>query len=105
MIDGLYISAMGLQAQQYRQTVLTNNLANAQVVGFKRAIANVQSRANAAFEDAKMAGLQGEAVYAQMSGGVWSGPNTYDWSQGTAQSSNSKNDPGAAGGRVLYAQE
>ena len=37
MIYGLYLSAAGLQAQQARQDVLSNNLANAKTTGFKPA--------------------------------------------------------------------
>jgi flagellar basal-body rod protein FlgG len=35
MIYGLWQSAAGLQAQQYRQALITNNLANAETPGFK----------------------------------------------------------------------
>ena len=37
------------------QDVLTNNLANAQTVGFKRDLVNMRARANAVNEDVKMA--------------------------------------------------
>ncbi len=36
MLYGLYLSAAGMQAQETRQSVLSNNLANAQTTGFKR---------------------------------------------------------------------
>ena len=35
MLYGLYLSAAGVQLQEYRQDVISNNLANAQTVGFK----------------------------------------------------------------------
>jgi flagellar basal body rod protein FlgG len=52
---GLYLSAAGLQAQQARQNVLSNNIANAQTAGFKRDLATMQARANAVVEDPRMA--------------------------------------------------
>jgi flagellar basal body rod protein FlgG len=55
MIYGLYLSAAGLQAQQARQNVLSNNLANAQTAGFKRDLATMRARANAVDEDPRMA--------------------------------------------------
>lgn len=55
MIYGLYLSAAGLQAQQARQNVLSNNLANAQTAGFKRDLATMRSRLNAVDEDPRMA--------------------------------------------------
>lgn len=82
MINGLYISAMGLQVQEYRQAVTANNLANAQTAGFKRAIANVQARANAAQEDPAMRRL-GVASLQQLNGGVWAQPTSLDLRQGT----------------------
>ncbi|MFQ5411615.1 MAG: flagellar hook-basal body complex protein, partial [Phycisphaerae bacterium] len=35
MVYGLYLSADGLATQQYRQSVITNNLANVNTAGFK----------------------------------------------------------------------
>ena len=39
MIYGLYQSAAGMMANEYRQDVLANNIANADTVGFKRDVA------------------------------------------------------------------
>jgi flagellar basal body rod protein FlgG len=76
MIYGLYLSAAGLQAQELRQSVLANNLANAETPGFKRDLAVMRSRMNAAHEDPAMSmyrlpvvGDQGGGVYA-MNGGI-----------------------------------
>ena len=55
MLYGLYLSAAGLQAQERKQDVIANNLANANVNGFKRDLAMVQARANAVNEDPAMA--------------------------------------------------
>lgn len=43
MINGLYLSAQGAQAQQVRLGVVSNNLANATTTGFKRDLALFQS--------------------------------------------------------------
>src|SRR5437763_4339005 len=51
---GLYISAAGLQAQDARQSVISNNLANSMTTGFKRDLAVMRSRANAVVEDPHM---------------------------------------------------
>ena len=36
MLYGMYVSAAGAMANSYRQEVVTNNLANAETIGFKR---------------------------------------------------------------------
>jgi flagellar basal-body rod protein FlgF len=55
MLTGLYISAAGMQAQEVRQAVISNNLANAQTTGFKRDLALMQARLQASEEDTHMA--------------------------------------------------
>jgi len=54
MLYGLYLSAAGMQAQEVRQSIISNNLANAQTAGFKRDLAMMQSRLQASQEDPKM---------------------------------------------------
>jgi flagellar basal-body rod protein FlgF len=54
MLSGLYISAAGLQAQEVRQEVIANNLANAQTTGFKRDLVAMQARLQAPEEDVRM---------------------------------------------------
>ena len=44
MIYGLYQSAAGMMTNEYRQNVISNNLANAQTVGFKRDVAVFSER-------------------------------------------------------------
>ncbi len=41
---GIYLSAAGLQVNQYRMEVLANNLANADTPGFKHDLTVVQER-------------------------------------------------------------
>src|SRR4051794_8448516 len=76
MLYGLYLSASGLQAQEIRQSVITNNLANANTTGFKRDLATVLARPNPAYEDPTLSqyrhsllGKQGGGVFVQ-GGGV-----------------------------------
>jgi len=44
MVYGIYQSAAGLQLNQYRQSVLSNNLANIETVGFKHDLTLVRER-------------------------------------------------------------
>ena len=44
MTYGLWLSAAGLQANQYRHNVLANNLANVDTVGFKKDLAVMRER-------------------------------------------------------------
>ncbi|MBC7352526.1 MAG: flagellar biosynthesis protein FlgF, partial [Thermogutta sp.] len=44
MIYGIYLSAEGAHAQDYRLNVITNNLANVDTIGFKRQLAICQAR-------------------------------------------------------------
>jgi flagellar basal-body rod protein FlgF len=69
MLYGLYVSASGMQAQEQRQDVITNNLANANTNGFKRDLAVVQSRANPAYEDPTLAQYR-LGILANQGGGV-----------------------------------
>jgi flagellar basal-body rod protein FlgF len=92
MNNALYISAMGLQVQQYRQTVVANNLSNVGTVGFKRALANTQARATAAMEDPRMSAYAQDPVYSQLGGGVWAQQSSYDWSQGRLTAGTNKTD-------------
>src|SRR4051794_24682017 len=44
MIYGLYLSAAGGQTSSYRQDVISNNIANAETVGFKKDVPLFQQR-------------------------------------------------------------
>lgn len=50
MVYGIYQSAGGLQVNQYRQSVLANNLANVDTVGFKHDLTTVTERLTATRE-------------------------------------------------------
>jgi flagellar basal body rod protein FlgG len=69
MLYGLYLSAMGMQAQEKRLDVTANNLANANTTGFKRDLAVEQARASAPFEDVRM-GQYRMHMLAKQGGGV-----------------------------------
>jgi len=91
MLYGLYLSAAGMQAQEYRQNVTANNLANAQTTGFKRDLAMVQSRLEATHEDPGM--LQYRVpVLSQQGGGVLAMPTMMDMSQGMLLATHSPTD-------------
>ncbi|MBK9120353.1 MAG: hypothetical protein IPM18_12245 [Phycisphaerales bacterium] len=63
MIFGLYHSAAGMMTTEYRQSVLANNLANAETVGFKRDVATFAERL-----PATLAGLQQGASAVDLEG-------------------------------------
>lgn len=67
MVYGIYQSAAGLQLNQYRQEVLSNNLANLDTAGFKHDLAVVRERPSAlrevagspSWSDSSLSGLTG----------------------------------------------
>ena len=91
MLYGLYLSTAGLQAEDYRQSVFANNLANSQTMGFKRDFATIMARQAAVNEDPRMAGYR-VPVLAQQGGGVTVMPTRLDLSQGTLANSGNKLD-------------
>ena len=78
MVYGLWQSAGGLQAQDYRQTVLANNLANADTTGFKADRVAFVERLNAA----RSKGGPSTSSLGGMTGGVFETPLFTDFSQG-----------------------
>ena len=52
MPDALHVAKTGLNAQQQRMTVISNNLANVNTVGFKRDRANFETLLYQNFRDA-----------------------------------------------------
>lgn len=80
MIYGLYHSAAGMLTNEYRQNVITNNLANAETIGFKQQIPVFAER-----EPAAVAGWRTgptDASLAGLSGGLWLGRTHTDFSPG-----------------------
>jgi len=82
MVYGLWLSAAGLQANQYRQDVIANNLANVETVGFKRDLAVFTERAVASREalgDPTMS----DPTLDRMSGGTFVAPTYTCFEQGS----------------------
>lgn len=81
MVYGMYLSAGGLLANQYRMQVLSNNLANAETPGFKQDLTVVRERLTAARES--MAGTSSsEAALAGLSGGSLVAPTCTSFTEG-----------------------
>ncbi|HUU84333.1 MAG TPA: flagellar hook-basal body protein [Phycisphaerae bacterium] len=84
MTYGLWLSAAGMQANEYRQDVLANNLANANTVGFKQDLAVIRERA---VEGAGPEGgsTVGDSLFGAMdglSGGSFVAPTYHSFAQG-----------------------
>jgi flagellar basal body rod protein FlgG len=91
MMYGLYLSAAGLQAEEYRQAVTANNLANANTNGFKRDLAVIQTRLNATKEDPMMAKYR-MPVLSDQGGGVFASPTMIDLKQAALTPSANQSD-------------
>lgn len=90
MIYGLYNSAAGMMTNEYRQTVLANNLANADTVGFKRDVATFAERI-----PARLAGVRdgpSAAHLEELSGGLWLGQTFTDFSDAAKASTGNWSD-------------
>lgn len=95
MIYGLYQSAAGMMANEYRQDTLSNNVANADTPGFKREIATFAERVPA--KDAgRRDGLSSEMLSA-LTGGVWLGKTATDYSEGAMHRTDDPLDVALAG--------
>lgn len=81
MIYGLYNSAAGMMVNEYRQSVLGNNLANAETTGFKREVAVFSERL-----PASQAGVRhgpSSRDLQSLSGGLWLGQTHTDFGEGS----------------------
>ena len=81
MIYGLYHSAAGMLTNEYRQSVLANNIANADTAGFKRDVAAFAERL-----PARLAGERSGPSAVDMeglSGGLWLGRTYTDFREAT----------------------
>ena len=81
MVYGMYLSAGGLQTSQYRQGVLTNNLANIDTVGFKEDLTIVRERSVESRED-PTDGRLSHRVLDGMTGGSLVAPTYTSFQQG-----------------------
>lgn len=81
MVYGIYLSATGLQTNQYRQEILANNLANLDTVGFKQDLAVIRERAIESREDAVDPSLS-QKLLDPMTGGSLVAPTFTTFEQG-----------------------
>jgi flagellar basal body rod protein FlgG len=103
MLSGLYVSAAGLQAQEARQSVIANNLANANTHGFKRDLTVMQARRNAIQEHPELAPYQ-LPVLANQSGGVTGSGGGIDMTQGPLTSTKNPTDVALMGSGFFEVQ-
>lgn len=96
MLYGLYVSAAGMQAQEYRLSVHANNLANANTTGFKRDLAMIQQRRNPVEEIGSLGAFR-DGVRAKQGGGVLAHPTVMDLTQSTLQQTGSPFDAAIEG--------
>ena len=90
MIYGLYQSAAGMMTLEYRQSVIANNLANADTVGFKQEVAVFAEREPESVTGDR-SGPSAQDLQA-LTGGMWLG-NTYtDYRQGSLQETGNQCD-------------
>ena len=81
MTYGLWLSAAGMQANQYRQDVLANNIANVNTTGFKKDVTVLRERAVESTSGA--AGLKfNNALLDAMSGGTFVAPTYHSFAEG-----------------------
>lgn len=88
---GMWLSAAGMQASEYRQAVLANNLANAQTTGFKQDLALVQQRRVETRENPTTPALV-HPVFDGMSGGMAAMPTFHSFEQGAVERTGSALD-------------
>jgi flagellar basal-body rod protein FlgG len=81
MIYGLYLSAAGVMTNSYRQDVISNNLANAETVGFKKNLAMFQQRPTELQERGGPTS-QSNPNLEKLGGGIFASPTAIDQSQG-----------------------
>lgn len=88
---GLQISASGAMTALYRQDVLTNNLANANTVGFKADVAAARQRNAARIEDG-LTFMPSDRMLERLGAGAMMAPNRVDFGQGSLERTNSPLD-------------
>jgi flagellar basal-body rod protein FlgF len=81
MTYGLWLSAGGMQVNEYRQSIVANNLANVDTVGFKHNLAVIHERRMESAANSADAAYS-NALLDAMSGGVWVRPTYTSFTQG-----------------------
>jgi len=106
---GLYLSAAGIQTSTYRQDVISNNIANAETVGFKKDVPLFQQRLTEA--QSRRRGISGPSgpdaagdpsdmtnpLLEPLGGGHWLAPTAVDLSQGELEPTGNPLDVGIMG--------
>jgi flagellar basal-body rod protein FlgG len=95
MIYGLYLSATGVLTNSYRQDVISNNLANAETVGFKKNVALFQQRLTEA--QAQRNPNASSALLDNIGGGLLCAPTQVDTTQGELETTGNKLDVAITG--------
>jgi len=95
MIYGLYLSATGVLTNSYRQDVISNNIANAETVGFKKDLALFQQRPTAAQETGNLSASN--RLLESLGGGIFASPTRIDTSQGDLEPTSNSLDIGIQG--------
>lgn len=91
MLYGLYLSAAGVMTNSYRQDVISNNLANAQTVGFKRDLTTFRERLTASQEQPGMMNFTNPTMEG-IGGGTLAEPTTLDMTPGSMEATGNKTD-------------
>jgi len=81
MSYGLWLSTAGLQTNQYRMSVMANNIANSNTVGFKRDLAVVRERSVESSMDAANRRFT-HPTLDHMTGGAFVSPTVHTFEQG-----------------------
>ncbi len=104
MSYGLWLSAAGLQVNEYRQSIAANNLANTDTVGFKRDLAVIQERM---VETRAAAGQNrfANGILDNMTGGSWVKPTIHTFDQGGLERTDSNLDVAIKGPGFLVVQD
>lgn len=102
MVYGLWHSAAGLQAQQYRQAVITNNLANSDTPGFKPDRVAFTDRLSAARNGGPLGASH--STLDPLTGGIFALPVYTDFSNGSFEPTNNPLDVAIDGGGFLTIQ-
>lgn len=84
MVYGLWSSAAGMAANQYRQNIAANNIANINTIGFKHDLAMLVERPVESREDPGAPGIYAHELFDRLSGGTHVAPTTHSFVQGPA---------------------
>ena len=104
VLYGLYLSAAGAKAQDYRQDVIANNLANVNTTGFKRDLALFRQRL-AETEESRRGGQYSVRDLDRLGGGVVRGPTATAFTQGPVRKTGVDFDVALVGDGFLMVED